>query len=252
MRSLILCEGIDEVLILGYFLFKKAGWYYKPKEDFANDYKFPRPTKSSPAPEVYCKDDEKLAIWAVGGKDSFSRAYKLIRKALNNTQNEYIDNVFIVADRDENEVQECLKKIQTQLADNGIIVSELVNHSKNEYRYEIDDEELNMNIIPIVVPFDKNGAIETVLMEGIEENGEEERYIVQKANNYIDEIIESGRLNKYLQHDRLILKARLSAAISITNPDRSTGMYDNLLMSWDWEEKESVKRHFGILLDYVS
>lgn len=28
MRSLILCEGFDDVLILGYYLFKTQGWRF--------------------------------------------------------------------------------------------------------------------------------------------------------------------------------------------------------------------------------
>ena len=38
-----------------------------------------------------------------------------------------------------------------------------------------------------------------------------------------------------------------SAVISVTNPDRSTATFNTLLMSHSWEEKEEIKKHFGIL-----
>lgn len=42
MRSLILCEGTDDVLILGYFLHKTLGWWFKPKARFAEKFNLPK------------------------------------------------------------------------------------------------------------------------------------------------------------------------------------------------------------------
>lgn len=85
-------------------------------------------------------------------------------------------------------------------------------------------------------------------MRAISESSEEENYIVNEANKYIEGFfIPEVKLNKYLKHQREILKARFSAVISVTNPDRSTATFNTLLMSHSWEEKEEIKKHFGIL-----
>ena len=134
----------------------------------------------------------------------------------------------------------------------GLNVAELLNNQSNVYSYVIEEEIYHLEIIPIIVPFDQNGAIETVLMEGIAETGEEEEYIVSCANEYIAEVLKSGRLHNYLQHERQVLKAKLSAVISINNPDRSTSLFDKVLMSWDWETKNAVRRHFETIAEYLT
>lgn len=244
MRSLILCEGFDDVLLLGYYLFKTVGWRFNPKGVFAKLYNFPKLDFKRQAVEIYEKGNDLLGIWAVGGKDSFSEAYKFVCRVNSLNPTEKIDKIFIVTDRDQNEIEQCLLDMRNKMYSCGLNVAELLNNQSNVYSYVIEEEIYHLEIIPIIVPFDQNGAIETVLMEGIAETGEEEEYIVSCANEYITDVLKSGRLHNYLQHERQVLKAKLSAVISITNPDRSTSLFDRVLMSWDWETKNAVRRHF--------
>ena len=64
-------------------------------------------------------------------------------------------------------------------------------------------------------------------------------------------LINGGKIQKYLQHERLRLKAEFSSAISITNPDRSTSLFDTLLTTHSWEEKDIVKKHFNMFDKYL-
>ena len=252
MRSLILCEGFDDVLILGYYLFKTSGWKFNPKGVFAKLYNFPKLDFKRQAVEIYEKGNDLLGIWAVGGKDSFGEAYKFVCRVNSLNPIEKIDKVFIVTDRDQNDVEKCLLDMRNKMQSCGLNVAGLLNNQINQYSYEVEEETYHLEIIPIIVPFNQTGAIETVLMEGIAETGEEEAYIVSCANEYITEVLKSGRLHSYLQHERQVLKAKLSAVISITNPDRSTGLFDKVLMSWNWETKNEVKRHFERIAEYLS
>lgn len=251
MRSIILCEGFDDVLILGYYLFKTRGWRFNPKGVFSKLYSFPKMDYKRQAVEVYERAEDRLGIWAIGGKDSFGEAYKFINRVNNFNPEEKIDKVFILTDRDQEEMDNCLIAMRNKMRACGLTVTQLVNNQINPYSYEVEDIVYNLDIIPVIVPFDKNGAIETVLMEGIAESGEEEEHIVNCANEYIEHAIASGRLHKYLQHERERIKAKLSAVISITNPDRSTNLFDKVLMSWDWETKNEVKRHFEKIAELV-
>lgn len=190
-----------------------------------------------------------IGIWAVGGKDSFDEAYRFVQNVNSLNPNEGIDKIFIVSDRDKEEIEDCLKALHEKMNICGLKVAKLTNHQVNQYFYEVEEEKYCLEVIPVIVPFEQTGALETVLTEGIAETGDEERYIVDSANTYITELLKSGRLHKYLQHERQILKAKLSAVISITNPDRSTNLFDKVLMSWDWETKEAVKNHFEVITD---
>ena len=80
MRSIILCEGFDEILIIGYYLYKTKGWLYQKDGSFSQLYSFPKLHKRNQLIEVYKKNNDLLAIWCVGGKDSFELAFKFIKK----------------------------------------------------------------------------------------------------------------------------------------------------------------------------
>jgi hypothetical protein len=114
-------------------------------------------------------------------------------------------------------------------------------------KYVIENERYTMNISPIIIPFETEGALETILMAGIAETNDEDHFVVESAKKYIREITESGTLTSYLQHDRLKLKAEFSAIISVTNPDRSTSTFDSLLLSHNWEEKPEVRKHLNLI-----
>lgn len=247
MRSLILCEGIDDVLILGYFLHKTSGWWFKPKAKFSGKFDLPKDQHI----ELYLRDNDTVAIWAVGGKDSFDLAIEFISRMNNSHPEDGINKVFILKDRDSEDIDECLSDLKQKLSEYEIDISELYNNQENKYLYKVEDEQYSLDIIPIIIPFDRGGALETVLMQGIEESGDEEAYIVKCADEYIDEILETGRLHNYLKHEREQLKARLSAVIAVTNPDRSTSKFDKVLMSWEWENVSSVKRHFEAITKYL-
>ena len=249
MRGLILCEGFDDVLILGYYLFKTQGWVYDPKGVFSKLYDLPKIDTKRQTVEVYKRGADLIGIWAVGGKDSFNEAYKFVHRVNSLNPKEGIDKIFIIADRDKGNIEECLDSLREKMNVCGLQVTNLYNHQVNQDIYEIEGEKYSVEIVPIVIPFEQTGALETVLTEGIAETGEEEQYIVECANEYIAKILDSGRLHKYLQHERLVLKAKLSAVISITNPDRSTNLFDKVLMSWEWEKKEVVKKHFAVLTE---
>lgn len=249
MRSFILCGGFDDVLIWGYYLRKTQGWNYDPKGSFSNFYKFPQIDTKRQVVEIYKREEDLLGIWSVGGKDAFEPAFKFINKINIQNPDQGINKVFIVTDRDNNEIDSSLDSFVEKMKRCGFDITKLHNMQANHYFYEIEDEMYCLDIIPIIIPFDRTGALETVLMDGIAETGDEESYIVDCANKYIDGVLDSGRLHKYLQHERYILKAKLSAVISITNPDRSTALLDRVLMSWEWENKDAVRRHFEAITE---
>ena len=251
MRNLILCEGFDDVLILGYYLYKTQKWVFDPKAIFSNFYKFPKIDVKRQVVEVYKKNDDLVGIWAVGGKDSFEAAFTFIYKVNSRYPQQGINKVFIVTDRDNCAIENSLEILKEKMKNCGIEIQELYNNQENLYSYEVEEEMFDLSIIPVIVPFDQVGALETVLLQGIAETGAEEQFIVEYANKYITDILDSGRLHTYLKHERLILKARLSAVISITNPDRSAALFDRVLMSWNWEEKNAVRKHFETITKYL-
>lgn len=74
--------------------------------------------------------------------------------------------------------------------------------------------------------------------------------VVEKAKEYIDGLKKD--LEKYLKHERLELKAKFSAVISVTNPERSTATFDKLLMSHDWERYPTIRNNFSAFNEFLT
>jgi len=249
MNSIILCEGFDDILILGYFIYKTSNnpkWFYNDKAIISENFKIPKMNNRNAKIEIYTRGNDKLAIWCVGGKDNFDFAIKTIHKFSTNFPEERFEEIIIFSDRDKDEIDTTITKIENMFKNYGWMVS-LSNNKQNLFRYEIESEEYQVNLSPIIIPFDIEGALETILIAGIAGTSDEDNFVVDSAKQYIKNIFESGRLFSYLQHDRLKLKAEFSAVISITNPDRSTCSFNNLLTSHNWEEKPEIKRHFELI-----
>lgn len=266
MNSIILCEGIDEVYIIGYYAHKTSGrkWVFEDKAEISKEFNLAKQIKDNQCLAVYKNAKDQLAIWSVGGKDSFTKPLDSIFAINKMHPDERFEEIVIIMDRDSDEISDILKSIEMMVNNNkenktlGITVS-LNNNSQNKFGYSINDTEYHCNITPIILPFDEPGAIENVLMTAIAEESGEDAFIVENAKRYIDDLVIGKKIQKYLKRDmsnvrqeaafcrRKVLKSKFSSVISITNPDRSTALFNMLLMSHSWEEKPEVKKHFGLL-----
>lgn len=249
MNSVILCEGLDDVLILGYFIHKISKgekWVYNNKIKVSENFDFSTLNKKKEIQSVYTRGKDKLLIWGVGGKNSFNQPMKALCKFNTNFPNERFEKIVIFSDKDKSKIDECIGEIEELFKKNGWDVS-LENNKQNEFKYDVDGEIYKIVMAPLIIPFEVDGALETVLMAGISATDDEDKLVVDLAKKYIKNVIENDKITKYLTHDRLKLKAEFSAVISIINPDRSTALYDKLLMSQNWEEKEVVKKHFELI-----
>lgn len=252
MKSIILCEGSDDQYILGYYLYNRTKgnndcWKrIENKNDFSELFEL-----TNFSVECYRKGDNHIAIVCVNGKDRFNKVFQELSNIFKAYPDE-ISNIVFVMDRDDNLVSDGLSGIKTIIESNldDAEVSDLKNNDINTISFTNDNEEAsNLNIIPIIIPFEENGAIETILMKGIKDNSPEENYIVDEAASYIGKLVGSGEIYSYLQKRRQILKAKFSSVIAVTNPDRSTGTYDKLLTSHEWYNNYEVEKHFKILIE---
>lgn len=246
MKSLILCEGFDDMYILGYYLYKTDGWVRKRDGKISELYDFPKVNFRNQGIEVYEQGHKTLAIWCVGGKDSFEESFNFLKRINENHPEEGFEKVFILTDRDNFEIVQHLKIIKDKMYECGLAIDELENNQYNKLEYEVEKEIYKLDIVPVIIPFDQTGALENVLMEAISGTSKEDELIVEEAEKYVDKLVEDVRVERYLKNPRQILKAKFSSVISITNPDRSTALFNDLLTTHPWEEKEEIVKHFKI------
>ena len=246
MKSVVLCEGRDDLWFIAYYLHKTSGW-----ETCTSPWRNYAIPQSNHQDVVYMeKEPDSVAVWCVGGKDCFEQAISVIfRKLIGDFPFDPIDSIAVVRDRDSNSISDVLATIQEWFPD-GV---ELHNKIASTWTDKIDGYNVAVKITPIIIPFSEEGAIETLLMRSIKDQDREGAIIVQGANEYIDNMISVPEVGtRYLSHERLILKARYSAVIAATNPGHSTGLFRDMVMMCPWEKSDYVKEHFDVIVSAVT
>ena len=251
MNRVVLCEGYDDVVFLGYYLYKITGGkceFSSNIKEVSDNLHLPKSIAKNERREIYKFGNDYVLIWAVGGKNNFEKAIKYISRIGKSFPDERFTEIFIVTDRDHSCTETVSQEISTLFQKYDWNV-DLKNNRVNTYKYYAEDSNIyNVDIIPIVVPFEEDGAIETVLLNSLAENDEEE-IIVNEAKKYVSIIEHDSGVNTYLQHDRDKVKARFSAAMSVINPDHSTDKMNKVLVSHAWEKAEEVNKHFALIKD---
>ena len=249
MKSLILCEGVDDVYVIGYYLHKTMGWNRNPKLKVTDNYNLNNFRNGKI--EKYQLGTNKVVMLDVGGKDNFRESFKAVSDIFYEQPKDCFEQVFIVMDKDDDSEEALLESINQDLKAVGITnISTLTVNTKNIHSDIVEDEEYSIAFVPVLIPFDGNGALENILMAAIASEGSEEGLVVEKAKEYIDGLKED--LKKYLNHERLELKAKFSAVISVTNPERSTATFDKLLMSHDWERYPTIRNNFSAFNKFLT
>ena len=252
MRSIILCEGPDDLMFSAYYLNKVSGWDECPRGQLSTRWPNYGLSETSRKQKVYYmyRDFDDVAIWCVAGKDAFGQAIKTIfNKFVGSYPSDPIDSIVIIRDRDTDSESEILSNFNGSFG----CGANLVNRETSIISKQVDDEEVRVKVTPVIIPFDDCGAIESLLMKAIAESNDEGRIVVDDACKYVDGLTENPGIGQiYLKHDREVIKAKYAATIAVTNPGHSTGLFQDLVLSCPWEQSEYVKRHFDVVLNAIT
>lgn len=105
-------------------------------------------------------------------------------------------------------------------------------------------EVRELQTLSIVVPTDKQGALESVLIDALCEN-EYNKVIVEKCTEFVDTIKPDA--DKYISTDRLTLKTYLSVVFAVMFPEKVFDFIQELLHEVPWEKSKTLKECFGEL-----
>lgn len=247
MKSVVLCEGPDDLWFIGYYLNKVGGWE-KCNSPWEN---YTIPILHNGQKVIFLKNrTDTVAVWCVGGKDAFSETvFVLLDKIIGTYPFDPINSIVIMRDKDNESDDEILTQMQQWISSEEIPT----NRSITVWRKEIEGTLVSVNITPLIIPFSEDGAIETLLMHSISERDTEGAIVVDEANSYIDKLCSKQEIGRnYLSHSRLILKARYASTIAVTNPEHSTSLFQDMVMACPWEESAHVKEHFDVILRAIS
>ncbi len=236
MKRIILCEGRTDAILLSYFLEKRFGWSYfapakgevphlpvDPDNEELNWYRRrdKMHTRTSERGEV-------LAIWGVGGITKLPQKLQNVvdysRTVPQSSNEDRFSHIVLFLDHDD-PLDIIRSKVTTWVKASGLRFSTEALQIGQWMPTEMDlvgvtpARTYASKLLVIVVPPDRQGALERFLIECWKQFSEADKQLAQAAQIYIEELPSSPK-EKYLHHRRLRDKACLSSIFSVVSPDR--------------------------------
>lgn len=246
MKSIILCEGSTDCILLQYFMRKMYGWETEKTGERSNSmhFKFIRTMK---------KEDDILRIGSCGGSGKVLQGFDYIMDYnMLSAEFESYDKVVIISDRDEIKTEEMfLNGVATILSDRSIKVKDdICNNKWRECLFKNGHgKECKVQLLILLIPFEKTGALETFLLDAISKKDSYDAQIIEECNRFVDKIDSEKR---YLTKRRYITKAKFDVYFSIRTVAEQFVERRDILKNIEWEKYLQIQSDFGKLGDLSS
>lgn len=261
MKSILICEGKTDTILLSYYLNKTQGWksantqegkQYIKENNLKGEIKniINIETNKECSMSWYYVDTELLAICSSGGNSGIPDAFNQILTWNVSGSDKSVDKVVIITDRDDDNVENDIIEKIMELCESqkNFIKGDLKNNEWCVADYEKDGDNKTLDILLMVIPFDEQGTMETFLLNCLSETGDDEKLLVEKCRGFIKNAknIEKVREN-YLKERGITPKAEFSSYFSITSPNRTFEKGDKILKSIPWEKYSTFQETFKLL-----
>ena len=243
MKSLILCEGETDAILLSYYLPRTCGWNFVKKSPPGVNLKADRVHGESA--NWYRRGGDDLLICAVGSKDRVRCFFdEKIAPPLKSSSGTVFSKIALMVDHDDEAEVEIVRRIQKELP---IVAQNAEQNAWVTHEYENGYHETQqLDFLLLIIPKDREGALETLLLDAISEDPYDKN-IVDRSKVFVDGIApEAGR---YLGKRRLVLKAYLGVTWAVQSPQKVFQFIDAQLRDTPWEQSEILRETFEKLLE---
>jgi hypothetical protein len=238
MNKLILCEGKTDAILLSYYLEKTCGWSHG---DAPKGLEIKTDEIKGESSYWYSREKENLLICGVGGKDNFAGFFKekILAAVVDASA---FSKIAVVTDRDDRDEKSIVDSLLSSFQP---IIGDITNGEWVYNQYENSfGEKANVDFLLVIIPQNKEGAMETLLLESISEN-EYDKAIVESCKAYLEQI--QPIVAKYLSKNRFKLKACLGVTWAIQCPEKIFSFIDSQIRSVKWEDSEVLAQCFNQL-----
>lgn len=241
MRSVILCEGSTDFVLLQHFMRRTYQWEYKSNKQI-------NIAGQSARECTLQKDDNTVSIIGCGGCNRLIPClnYELMLNSVS-TLGEAYDKIVIITDRDEVLTeQEFSEQIEYQIkVYNGKYSGLITNNEWMEFSFINGyGDELKTKLLMLVIPFEETGAMETFLLNAIAEQDEYDKYIINQCNAFVDNV---DNQRKYLNKRRYITKAKFDVYFSVRTSAEQFNERRNIIKNVAWEKYPLIQNSFDKL-----
>lgn len=262
MKRIILCEGKTDAILISYFLEKRFGWSYSnpKKEKKYHDILPQLPVNPDEEFNWYRRQDderskEMLAIWGVGGITNLPQRLKDIvdySRTVPQTGNENrFSHIVMFLDHDV-PLEVLCSRVEAWIAKSGLRVQADAFRFNRWLPVEMKLSGVTpartyaSKLLAIVVPPDRQGALERFLINCWNQFSEADAQLAQAAQAYIKDLPLLLK-EKYLNHRRLPDKACLSAIFAVVSPDRVFDKIHPRLREVPWDRLTDTLEVYGKL-----
>lgn len=241
MRSVILCEGSTDFVLLQHFMRRTYQWEYKSNKQI-------NIAGQSARECTLQKDDNTVSIIGCGGCNRLIPClnYELMLNSVSALGEAY-DKIVIITDRDEVLTeQEFSEQIEYQIkVYNGKYSGLITNNEWMEFSLINGyGDELKTKLLMLVIPFEETGAMETFLLNAIAEQDEYDKYIINQCNAFVDNV---DNQRKYLNKRRYITKAKFDVYFSVRTSAEQFNERRNIIKNVAWEKYPLIQNSFDKL-----
>ncbi|MBQ6782552.1 MAG: hypothetical protein IJP63_00920 [Acholeplasmatales bacterium] len=198
ISKIILVEGESDLAFLSLYLCRRYGYEYYHDIDL---HEIDKNMHSS----VYSNGNDCFAIFTSGGVTKMNSAFGNIKERIFTKDTKY----FVVIIDSDNKTKE---KIISDLKFDGL---ELKANEFTEYQND-DFDIIDFKTYVDVVPKNRSGALETVILDSIRKD---EKEIVDVSCDFVEKLTTEQK--KHIKKARIQLKAKTGVVFNLLNPDHT-------------------------------
>ena len=250
MRSVLICEGNTDLTLIQYFLEKTYEWEYIPEGRYRDLELTPIQNAKGYKWLINKTNNKFLCLIEAGGSTKILDQLEGILN-FNSFQTErenFFEKIIILTDNDDDSTEsEMLGKFSTLLNEKYFINENICNNEWNIVNFELMDEIIALEFLPLIIPFETTGAMEDFLLEALKNDSLDSdpdkviSHIVDESREFVDNLNCSG---KYLIKRREKTKAKFTIVFAILTPAEAFKQRRSLLQSVPWEEYQHVQLAF--------
>lgn len=231
MTELMLVEGVSDVQLISYYLQNVYMWQHEKSNDLGI-----APMDKQDHIESLSKDENQLVLCGVGGNGKFAHFVEQHRINSMIVERE-ISSVMVVTDRDEDSVPKIGRMINRSFEN---IVFRAGEWNKNEIKDSFGQQKYIETYL-LIVPADKKGALEDVIIDALKDIPEEKK-LIQSVVEFIDSLKE--KIVPDLKQINKANKATVGTFFSVRNPKQAMRSFASFVSKIDWSRSESLNALF--------
>lgn len=256
MNSIIICEGETDATLLQYYLEKKYAWEHLNKSTVKKLYQNNKISSLSeyPKAKIFKYSSNLLAIVSADSSSKLFNVTKSIDDYNKTTLGAKFDKIVIISDNDDLAAKNnFFDNFNKFFNDNDYtFINPISNNTWLTATYINYMQKVNtIEVLPLLIPFNEDGALETVLLNGIKEKSDVHKQVVEFSYNTIDTA--HALFNEHFLKGRSdCLKAKFDFVLTIlTTREEYARRKEYLQESIKWEDFDNVNSAL-LNLSYLS